>query len=43
MNAAVKSAIEDHDIVMVGVVNNVIKLTPLKMTWLKKKISTLKL
>jgi len=36
MNAAVKSAIEGHDKVMVGVVNNHIKLTPLKMTWSKK-------
>jgi 6-phosphofructokinase 1 len=34
---AVKTAIEGHSKVMVGIMNNSIKLTPLKMTWSKKK------
>jgi len=36
-HAAVKAAVEGHTKVMVGVVNNQIKLTPLRMTWSKKK------
>lgn len=35
--AAVKSIMDGHDRVMVGEVNHSIKLTPLKMTWSKKK------
>lgn len=35
--AAVRTIVEGHDRVMVGVVNDAIKLTPLKMTWQKKK------
>lgn len=36
-SAAVKTAAEGHSRVMVGIVNNAIKLTPLKMSWSKKK------
>ncbi|MEX0994129.1 MAG: 6-phosphofructokinase, partial [Balneolaceae bacterium] len=36
-SAAVKTAQEGHTKVMVGIVNNKIKLTPLKMAWTKKK------
>ncbi|MEX2602527.1 MAG: 6-phosphofructokinase [Balneolaceae bacterium] len=36
-SAAVKVLTEGHDRVMVGIVNNAIKLTPLKMAWSKKK------
>jgi 6-phosphofructokinase 1 len=36
-HAAVKTVLEGHTKVMVGVVNNKIKLTPLRMTWSKKK------
>lgn len=36
-SAAVKTALEGHTKVMVGIVNNAIKLTPLKMAWTKKK------
>lgn len=36
-HAAVATVLEGHTKVMVGVVNNLIKLTPLKMTWSKKK------
>jgi 6-phosphofructokinase 1 len=36
-DAAVKTALEGHTKVMVGIVNNAIKLTPLKMAWSKKK------
>ncbi|MGM0505771.1 MAG: 6-phosphofructokinase [Bacteroidota bacterium] len=35
--AAVKTMQDGHDRVMVGEVNNSMKLTPLKMTWSKKK------
>lgn len=36
-SAAVRVLTEGHDRVMVGIVNNAIKLTPLKMAWSKKK------
>ncbi|MEX0894426.1 MAG: 6-phosphofructokinase [Balneolaceae bacterium] len=36
-SAAVRTALEGHNKVMVGIVNNAIKLTPLKMAWSKKK------
>ncbi|MEX0889991.1 MAG: 6-phosphofructokinase [Balneolaceae bacterium] len=35
--AAVQTVLDGHDRVMVGSVNNAIKLTPLRMTWTKKK------
>ncbi|MEX1211578.1 MAG: 6-phosphofructokinase [Balneolaceae bacterium] len=35
--AAVKTLLDGHDRVMVGEVNHSVKLTPLKMTWSKKK------
>lgn len=35
--AAVKSMLDGHDRIMVGEVNHSVKLTPLKMTWSKKK------
>jgi len=36
-NAAVRTVMDGHDRVMVGSVNNIIKLTPLKTTWTKRK------
>lgn len=36
-SAAVKAVVDGHDRVMVGLVNDDIRLTPLKMTWSRKK------
>jgi len=36
-SAAVRTLMDGHDKVMVGIVNGSVKVTPLKMTWAKKK------
>lgn len=36
-SAAVRTLMDGHDKVMVGIVNGNVKITPLKMTWAKKK------